>query len=341
LAERPALPSIRVKLPSEGERDFLLRYAPTIASKGLTIPTANLRAVGSRIRLTLELKSGEVVSGEAVVESHLVTATKKALLVRFLALDEGSIVFPFSADAAASPAAAPAEPEPSAARPPAPAPRPAAAPSRRGPGGDLEELFGPEGSDAAPAGEPERGPATGADGEQGRGPSAAGEEAGRLPGPPAYADEPGPGAARRRGALLAAGVVIAALAVAGVLAAVRAYRGTSAGTPPAAKPADVVAPLLAAADRDIAAGRLSGPESALAVLVKARTVAPADPRVGERLKLLADTFEAFAARALERGDAREAGVHLDAAEQADPGRPSLAEKRARLESLPAPDASGR
>jgi hypothetical protein len=340
LADRPALPSIRVKLPSEGERDFLQRYAPRIAEKGLTIPTANLRPVGSRIRLTLELKSGEVVSGEAVVESHLAGA-RPALVVRFASLDEGSIVFPFSADAAASPAAAPAEPEPSAARPPAPAPRPAAAPSRRGPGGDLEELFGPEGSDAAPAGEPERGPATGADGEQGRGPSAAGEEAGRLPGPPAYADEPGPGAARRRGALLAAGVVIAALAVAGVLAAVRAYRGTSAGTPPAAKPADVVAPLLAAADRDIAAGRLSGPESALAVLVKARTVAPADPRVGERLKLLADTFEAFAARALERGDAREAGVHLDAAEQADPGRPSLAEKRARLESLPAPDASGR
>jgi len=346
LAERPALPSIRVKLPSEGERDFLQRYAPTIASKGLTIPTANLRAVGSRIRLTLELKSGEVVSGEAVVESHLVTASRKALLVRFLALDEGSIVFQFSGPAAASPSAAaspPAEPAPPyepalpattptpyAERPPAPAPPRHAAPSPREPAGELEDLFGPEDSGATPAEQPEPPP-----------PSAAGEEVGRLPGPPAYADEPGPGASRRRGARLAAVVVIAALALAGVFAAVRALRDTGAGTTAPAKPTDEVAPLLAAADRDIAAGRLSGPESALALLVKARALAPADPRVGERLKLLADTFEAFAARALERGDAREARVHLEAAEQADPRRPSLDEKRARLESLSAPDAPGR
>jgi len=357
LAERPALPSIRVKLPSEGERDFLQRYAPTIASKGLTIPTANLRAVGSRIRLTLELKSGEVVSGEAVVESHLVTASRKALLVRFLALDEGSIVFQFSGPAAASPSAAaspPAEPAPPyepalpattptpyAERPPAPAPPRHAAPAPREPAGELEDLFGPDGSGAIPAEQPEPPPAAVADRLSEGAPSAAGEEVGRLPGPPAYADEPGPGASRRRGARLAAVVVIAALALAGVFAAVRALRDTGAGTTAPAKPTDEVAPLLAAADRDIAAGRLSGPESALALLVKARALAPADPRVGERLKLLADTFEAFAARALDRGDAREARVHLEAAEQADPRRPSLDEKRARLESLSAPDAPGR
>jgi hypothetical protein len=338
LPERPALPSIRVKLPSEGGRDFLQRYAPRIAEKGLTIPTANLRAVGSRIRLTLELKSGEVVSGEAVVESHL-TGPKPALVVRFASLDEGSIVFPFAGQPAASAGAAP----PPAATP-APVPAAAARPAPGAPrqeSGELEDLFGPE--DAAVPRPPEPAPgAEGPPGAEGHGgePSrtqARGEVAGRLPGPPDYAEEPRP-VARRRGRLLAAVVVLVAVVAVGVFAAVRALQGTSA---PAPRAPDEVAMLLAAADRGIAAGRLSGPEGALHHLVRARAVAPGDGRVRERLKLLADTLEAFAARALDRGDAREARAHLEAAEQADPGRPSLAEKRARLEALPAPVAPGR
>ncbi|HSN92639.1 MAG TPA: hypothetical protein VLS93_15520 [Anaeromyxobacteraceae bacterium] len=346
-----------MKLPSEGERDFLQRYAPRIASQGLTIPTATLRAVGSRIRLTLELKSGEVVSGEAMVESHVTTGSKQALVVRFVALDEGSIVFPFSPAGGASPeippasTAAPARP---GARPPAPVappplsrpppplspPPPAPPPDAPAPpdqaGDQLEDLFGPEHVGAPP-------PAPrGRKGQEGGGAPeapAAGDEADRLPGPPAYREEPGPRAARRRGTLLAAVVVGVALVVAGVLVAVRAFRQTSAGAPAPAK--EPVAALLAAADRDIAAGRLTGKEGALGHLAAARALAPADPRVRERLRLLADTLEAFAARALDRADAREAAVHLEAAEEADPGRPSLAEKRARLASLPDPDARGR
>jgi hypothetical protein len=139
--------------------------------------------------------------------------------------------------------------------------------------------------------------------------------------------------------MVAAAVVIAALAAVGIFAAFRAFRPPASTT--AARPADEVAPLLAAADRDIAAGRLSGEESALGHLLEARAIAPADARVRERLRLIADTFEAFAARAIERGDVREARVHLEAAEKADPGRPSLAEKRARIESLPVPGPGGR
>lgn len=356
MSDRPALPSIRVKLPSEGERDFLQRYAPRIAEKGLTIPTANLRAVGSRLRLVLELKSGEVVSGEAVVESHP-TGPKPALVVRFVSLDDGSIVFPFSAKAAASPGAAPPPAAPSPAPPPAPVarpvaptpaartPHPAAAPAPARPAADdslrqaadeMQDLFGPEDSGADRAPEPTPAPEAGEprapEPSRPRGKDAAD----RLPGPPDYAEEPRP-TARRRGTLLAVAVLVVAVAAVGVFAAVRAFRDTTAAPPPAPKAPDEVATLLAAADRDIGAGRLSGPEGALAHLVRARAIAPDDGRVRDRLTLLADTFEAFAARALDRGDAREARVHVEAAEQADPGRPSLAEKRARLETLPAPE----
>jgi hypothetical protein len=333
-----------VKLPSEGERDFLQRYARRIAEKGLTIPTANLRAVGSRLRLTLELKSGEVVSGEAVVESHL-SGPKPALVVRFVSLDEGSIVFPFSPESAAT--AAPARPPPpapsphppAAARPPPqpvpPAAAPRAAEELRQAADEMEDLFGPE--DAAPLRTPVPSRARAPE-PPGRG---TGDAVDRPPGPPDYGEEPPRVPARRRGKLLAIGVVILAAAAVGVFAAFRAFRDTTSPAPPVAKAPDEVAALLAAADRDIGAGRLSGPEGALEHLVKARALAPADGRVRDRLRLLADTFEAFAARALDRGDAREARVHLAAAEQAEPRRPSLSEKRARLEALPGDDAPRR
>ncbi|HEY6098974.1 MAG TPA: hypothetical protein VIW03_06070, partial [Anaeromyxobacter sp.] len=95
-----------------------------------------------------------------------------------------------------------------------------------------------------------------------------------------------------------------------------------------------VAALLATADRRIAEGRLAGgDDAALTYLDAARALAPGDARVEERLSLLADTFEAFCARALERRDVVEARVHLAAAEKAAPGRRSLVEKRARLEAM--------
>jgi hypothetical protein len=105
--------------------------------------------------------------------------------------------------------------------------------------------------------------------------------------------------------------------------------------------ADVGA-LVAAADRAMAEGRLAGrDDAALAQLLAARAAAPSDARVLERLHMLANTFEAFAARALERGDASEAAIHLSRAEQADPGRDSLRAKRARLEALAPHPAAGR
>ena len=41
--------ALRVKLPCEDEKDFYARLADTIAEKGLRVPTANLRPVGTRV----------------------------------------------------------------------------------------------------------------------------------------------------------------------------------------------------------------------------------------------------------------------------------------------------
>jgi hypothetical protein len=415
------LPSIRVKLPCQGEREFQQRYAPPIAAKGLPIPTANVRPVGSRIRLTLELKSGEVVSGEAVVESHA-KAPKQAMVVKFVSLDEDSIVFalgaappvapagegappakapprapppapakaapapppaapaltpppgpakaapapppaapaltpPPPAPATAAPATPPAapaltpppwpakasaapRPPPPTLTPPPPAPPPEAAPPPRpaapppSPADeDLEDLYGPPESNDPLGSDPEL--AALADSA----PSAAERDdeqdepqvrTDRMPGP--AGDEAPPARSRRIPVVAAIAAAVVVLGAAGAWALLGRSRPPAPA--PAAAQVDRVAPLVAAADRDLDDGRLAGgPDSALARLLEARALAPEDPRVRERLKLLADALEALAARALDRGHPGEAQVHLAAAEQAAPDRPSLREKRARLEAL--------
>ncbi len=88
---------------------------------------------------------------------------------------------------------------------------------------------------------------------------------------------------------------------------------------------------LAAADRSISRGELSGgADTALAHLVAARGLDPQSSRVQERLRLLADTFEALGAHALVRGDLDEAALHLAAADEADPGRATVREGLGRL-----------
>src|SRR5512138_1486108 len=124
-----ALPGIRVKLPCQGEQEFQQRYAPGIAANGFPVPSAKLRPVGSRVHLVLELRSGEIVSGEGVVESHATGGARAAMMVRFERLDDESIVFALRPSGSAS--AAPRLERP--ATTPAPPPEPPAttpAPSR-------------------------------------------------------------------------------------------------------------------------------------------------------------------------------------------------------------------
>src|SRR5512138_1670182 len=110
--------------------------AAKVASDGVRVPTSNLRPVGARVRLTLELRSGETVVGEAVVDRHVRIREAPGISLRFVRLDPGGIVFPIAplvasslagASAALSPAPAAAAPTPAR---PVPLPRVARAAPR-------------------------------------------------------------------------------------------------------------------------------------------------------------------------------------------------------------------
>ncbi len=147
---------------------------------------------------------------------------------------------------------------------------------------------------------------------------------------PLAAAAPGGGsipAASRRAALVA----VAAASVLGLalLAYAVARRPASPPPDPAAVAADADAQLgarLASADRRISEGRLGGEDGALEQLLAAKALRANDARVNDRLRLLADTLEMLGDRALGRGNAAEAEVHLSAARQAAPDRPSISAK---------------
>ena len=140
------IPTIRVKHPSLNREQFLERYAGRVASSGIQMPTANQRPVGSRVRLILELKSGESVVGEAVVESHVRIRETPGISLRYVRLHEGGIVFPLS-----SPPPSPALADPARPSPPRPADRPAPTPVSRA---VAPRAGTPESQPAAPAGRP-------------------------------------------------------------------------------------------------------------------------------------------------------------------------------------------
>jgi hypothetical protein len=87
---------------------------------------------------------------------------------------------------------------------------------------------------------------------------------------------------------------------------------------------------LATADERIAAGRLSGPDSALSHLLHARELDPHHDGVNQRLAALADRFEQLASNALAAGNPREAAAQLEAALAADEHRTGLATKLQRV-----------
>jgi hypothetical protein len=326
-AGSPRLPALRVRLPCADERDFYARLADGIAERGLRIPTANLRPVGSRVRVVLEFRNAETVGGEAVVDAHVVGRDASTTMnVRFVRLDRpapgGSPPATSAPAASASPAAVPdvaaaaggASPDPSPETSfaslfddeedgPAAAPPPAAPPPSGQATDELELLLGDE-------------PATGAE----------------APAPPALAAPPRAGAAVPARLLAVAGAGIALIAALGVLGYVIVRRSSPPPAPAAAAPPaeGALDAHIAAADRRMSDGRLTGPDGALDHLLAARALRPEDPRVARRLALLADTLETLGARALERADVAEAEVHLAAAWQAAPDRESI---RAKLEAL--------
>jgi hypothetical protein len=154
-------------------------------------------------------------------------------------------------------------------------------------------------------------------------------------------------AASRRAALAA----VAAAAALGIAIVAYAIARSPASPPPdpaavaAAAAADAEAQIgsrIASADRRISEGRLSGPDGALDHLLAAKALKADDPRVKDRLRLLADTLEMLGGRALERGDAPEAEAHLSAALQAEPERQSISDKLQAVAKIPvAPDARSR
>jgi len=344
------LPALRVKLPCQDEKEFFARIADTIAEKGLRIPSSNLRPVGTRIRLVLEFRNAQSVTGEGVVDAHVAGArpTMNIRILRFERSQPGAGPAPGQAAAAAPAQAvtpAPAEPvadaPAAAARPPAPetsfaslfeegrkTPAPTAGDDiPRPPPDDTRQLEPLHGEGAAPA--------------------PPGDAAREVPPEPTPGPARASAAAREEGALPAASrraIVAAAIAATVLVVAVLAYsfaRGPSSPAvppPPApAAPAALdtrLADGIALADARLSEGRLAGPDGALDHLLAAKALAPDDPRVKERLALLADTLEKLGARALERGDVAEAEVHLAAALQAAPDRASVREKLDSLARVP-------
>lgn len=112
-----ALPAVRVRLPCNDAREFEARLAGHIATKGLRIPSERRRPIGSRLRVALELKNGETLCGEAVVEAHVQLDGRAGVSVRFLRPPAAEEPTPVGADDLVIEEGAP---EP--AEPPAPAP---------------------------------------------------------------------------------------------------------------------------------------------------------------------------------------------------------------------------
>jgi hypothetical protein len=258
--ERPAaaqarLPLVRVRHPSCDAADFQARFGPAIAARGLWVPGARTRPVGTRVELVIELRDGSSVRGEALaVDAAGRGAAGAGAAFRFASLFEGSVPLVNTEAAGAVPAEGAAAEET------------IDVPLRQ----DVVELRG-----ATEVAERRRGAAV----------------------------------RRRRVRLVAAGAVAAALAALGAYLFLLRQAEQQ------------IDARVASADERLADGRLAGGgDSALDHLVAARGRRPDDPRVRERLRLVADKLEELADRALARGDYAEAAVHLTAAAQAEPER---------------------
>lgn len=312
-SDRARLPVVRVRHPCRDAAEFQARFAGAIAARGVFVPTARARPVGTRVELVLELRDGTAVRGEALAVDSAEQGGGAGLTYRFVRLFEGSVQLETPVPAGEGPAA------------------PGIAPA-------FEELFSPEEQRELLAG--------GAVVEEGP----AGAETEETLDVPLRRDvldvrDAAEDAERRRSARVrrrrvrfttagTTALVVVAI-VAYLTARLQAERSVDAH--------------VAAADARLADGRLAGGgDSALDHLVAARGLRPGDPAVRERLRLVADKLEELADRALARGDYAEAAVHLTAATQAEPDRKrlhvrlgELARTRGRARDAPVPEADGR
>jgi len=326
-------PSYRLKIACADERDFLEHFAPKYVSSGIVVPSKNPRPVGTRVRVKIELRNGQVlVSGDAIVTSRAMpdATDRPGMTMRLTALHPES--FKFELSPAASGAAA------------RPTPPPPAAPPTSG-ATPLDDLFllDDEPAEAAPDARP-------ADAEPGIAPSPTPiPDRGRVAigamrrgppepdvatppaGPLEAAPEKTPRAAEGHRFVI---WIALALAIVGGIATTVALRAPRArvGAAAEAKDAARVAEELRLADSRLMEGRLAGAggDTALDHLLAARAVAPEDPRVTSRLRLLADKFEQLGERALARRNLGEAAVHYQVALRADPGREGIRRKLAEI-----------
>ncbi len=311
------VPATRVKVPCNDEGDFYVRLADHIAEHGLRIPAERALPIGDRLGVVLEFRDGGTLSGEAVVAAHVRLGDGVGMNVRFVRFDRS-----VSAGRQRAPAASTGPPPPFNAPADASAPGPDDASS---PGPD--EVWSPGPDDASSPGPDDpwsHGPVDAP-------PAVSPEDVEIVACPEVPVDgEPGPRLPvvgrwwravrnRRRAA------AVAALAVAVALAAI-GYAMTRRPATPEEEAADH----LARADRQLAAGRVTGEDGALEHLLAAKRLRPRDPVPAERLSRLADMLEDLGQRALGRGELYVASIHLTAARQAAPGRASI---RAKLEAL--------
>jgi hypothetical protein len=334
----PTPPAFRLKIPCEDERDFRARFAAKYATAGIFVPSNDPKPVGTRVRVRLEFRGGQVlVSGDGMVTGRKAPEgpEKPGMTIRLTALDPTSIQFELS------PTAHPAL---------TPSPPPAVQTATQSP--TLDDLF-----DFAEDGPPHAAPANAAQAPSVEGPYLSEIEqtpspapvrpptsvsgAVSPPEPPAApplpdllaepedaptepsASIPGPVRAAPRSSrrpLVLLGIAIGlALVVAGATAVwARARDRGATATGAATKLAET----LRLADARIASGRLAGAggDTALDHLVAARGLSPGDARVTARLGLLAEKFEQLGDHALRRKNLAEARIHYESALRAEPGR---------------------
>ncbi len=296
---------VRVKLGCKDEADFQRRFAGTLANKGLFVPSANARPVGSKVLLKIELGAGLWVVADAVVAKHAVQAKKPGMSLTLTRLHPESVQFRLEGEPEE---VMEAEPLPQTPLPPSEPSAPAASPEPK----SLDSLFD------VPNEIPEE----------------LREESGRAVDPgERRAEVPLTSSARlpRKWLLVGAGAALLCVVVGGVVVASSGSRRGAARDKPAADP---VADELKVADERLAAQRLVGPsrDEALDHLLAAKALAPGDPRVLTRLSALADRFEAQAKQALEAGDKADAAAALQAAVLADPSRTQTAQALEELEA---------
>jgi hypothetical protein len=92
------LPTIRLRLPSASEEEFKAKYATSLESEGIFVPSLNMRPVGTRVKLILELRSGEpALTSEAVVEKHAAPGSRPGMTLKLsdpVALDASGLSAP-------------------------------------------------------------------------------------------------------------------------------------------------------------------------------------------------------------------------------------------------------